>query len=122
MNPLQRAEIADRLKDRRQAVAELTRQGLSTNQIAKQLGVATRTVERDRVAAGVAQPRWPFWTEAEHRRALELIEDGASLREVADTLGRGYYGVCDRFHGLGWTNAQTGEFNRMRVLWREIEV
>lgn len=48
-------------------------------------------------------------SEDENRRAAELLEGGASYREVARTIGRSASVVCRRFPGRGWTPEQVAE-------------
>lgn len=112
-----RPDVLDRnaIAERRRRVAELTRTGMTLRQVAKAVGVTRRTVSRDRVALGITKPPPPPWTQAEDDRALQLLADGCSLRDVSDTLDRNYEAVCYRFRHLGWTNAQTGAYNAMRA-------
>lgn len=102
--------------ERREQVAELTRKGHSAREIAALLKTTTRTVTRDRRAAGLTRPAHRKWSPAEHRRALELLADGCSLREVASTLQRNPKTIKTRFKGMGWTHQQRGEYIAMRKL------
>lgn len=115
MKPLTRARIAGRLKDRREVVALLTGEGWSAHQIAVQLGVTPRTVGRDRVILGIAEPGPRYFTAEEDRRALAMLTDGASLAEVARTLGRSQRTIYKRYPHMGWTPSQTGEYNSLRA-------
>lgn len=85
---------------RREEVARLTAAGLSITGIAQRLGINKRLVVRDREAMKinhgvVALPLTP----AEICRALELLDDGCPLGEVAETLGRGRDTISRRFRG-----------------------
>lgn len=102
------------IAERQREVARLTRQGWNARQIADRVGVTARTVCRDRVATGVAQPRAPLFTDDEHRRALAMITDGASINEVARTMNRNVDTIWRRFKGMGWTSDQTGQYNSLR--------
>lgn len=96
----------DQITERRQRVAELTRAGLSAQQIAAQLRTTSRTVCRDRSALGIAQPRPVRLTAEQLRRATEMLDDGASASEVARTIGCSQSAVINRFPGRGWTPEQ----------------
>lgn len=74
--------------ERTERVVKLTQRGLTSPEIARMLGVSSRTVQRHRKLAGISQPLPPPFSEDEYRRAQELFEDGASLHEIANTLGR----------------------------------
>lgn len=112
--------LAETRAERRAMVAELTRDGFTLDQIAERLGVTHRTVSRDRLALGIAQPAVPSFTDDEYRRARALIDDGYSLMEVARTLHRDVNTICKRFKGQGWTPAQTGQYNALRGLERRV--
>lgn len=53
-------------------------------------------------------PRYKL-TEDEERRAAQLLDDGASMRETARTIGRSASVICRHFPGRGWTIAQVAE-------------
>lgn len=103
----------------RDLVVELTRAGLSAPQIAERLNVTTRTVQRHRVAAGIAQPLAPRLTPEQHEQARQLIDDGASYKEVARTIGCANTTVAKRFPGRGWTLAECGRWGRFLDKTRE---
>lgn len=103
----------------RELVTELTRAGLSAPQIAERLGIATRTVQRHRVAAGIAQPPARHLSPEEIDRARQLIDDGASYKEVARTIGCANVTVAKRFPGRGWTLAECGRWGRFLDKTRE---
>ena len=91
-------------------VAELTRQGLSAPVIAEMLGVSTRTVQRARQRAGVSQPASNPFSDDEKRRAQAMLDDGASMGEVARTLGRSRTPLLRCFGEYPrWTPAQIAE-------------
>ncbi len=76
------------------------------------MDVSRRTIERDRIALGLAVPR-PRWSPDEQQRALAMLADGASLWEVARTLGRDYETIWLRFRGMGWTRQQCNEYREI---------
>jgi DNA-binding CsgD family transcriptional regulator len=115
-------DTTDPLQDRRNMVAQLTRKGMTARDIAKHLGVTPRTIQRDRAAGRTARIGPKPFTPEEHQRALDMLADGASLGEVARTLGRSYDHTCQRYRGMGWTMQQTGQYNSMRKLWKALGV
>lgn len=107
------AEIHAGIAARREQVVKLTREGMTAPEIGERLNIAERTVNRDRVKMGVGQPMIRSWTDEEQARAETLLADGASLNEVARTLGRHRDTIGDRFRGRGWTAEQTGQYNKL---------
>ena len=95
-----------RTAERRDRVAELTRQGLTAGTIAEILGITKRSVQRHRKERGVTQPPAVHMTAEELLRAKEMLEDGASCREVARTLGRTHGTILKRFPECKWTKSQ----------------
>jgi len=105
---------ADR-EERRAEVAMLTRLGLTTPDIAARLAVTERTILRDREKLKLTQPiTWRPITDSQHRRALAMIADGASLLEVARTLGFTGNQLRRKYRGMGWTPSQIGAYSAMR--------
>lgn len=99
------------IQERVARVATLSRGGYTDQEIAVKLGISDRTVLRDRKAAGLptASTCAPL-TEEERAAALRLLEDGASYREAAQTIGRGTTTLKRAFPGYGWTQAQKFEY------------
>ena len=96
--------------ERTRRVAEFTRQGLSAPAIANILGVSTRSVQRARQRGGVSQGAPVPFSEDEERLAQALLDDGASMGEVARTLGRSRTPLLRRFRDyVRWTPAQAAE-------------
>src|SRR6516165_9652663 len=95
-----------RTAERRDRVAELTHQGLTAGTIAEILGITKRSVQRHRSERGVTQPPPIHMTDRELLRAKEMLEDGASCREVARTLGRTHRTILKRFPECKWTKSQ----------------
>ncbi|QDF17579.1 hypothetical protein SEA_YAGO84_47 [Gordonia phage Yago84] len=88
--------------ERAQRVAELTRAGLSAREIAARLRVTVRTVGRDRRRTGTNGHRPARWSEEKLARAKALLDDGASYRETAMTVGCDPTHLRRRFPGYGW--------------------
>lgn len=84
----------------RSAVERMTREGFTARQISEELGITRRTVQRNRTAAGVAQPRGRPFDSVEHERILEMLEDGVSIPEIARTIGRSRDVLWRRYKGL----------------------
>lgn len=59
-------------------------------------------------ASGVGGARTKL-SDDEKLRAAELLDGGASYREVARTIGRSASVICRRFPGRGWTLEQVAE-------------
>jgi transposase len=85
--------------ERNERIAALTRARWSAAQIAAELGVTTRTVQRARGRRGVARPATRPMNEIEMRRAAAMLDDGASYGEVARTLGRSLITIRRWFPG-----------------------
>lgn len=100
-----------------ESVAELTRQGLSTRQIAERLGVSHRTVTRARrhtgTSLGPAECR-PRYTPEFLAKVDQHLTDGWSLVEIARTYGVGEQNIGKHFPGRGWTKEQASELAVMR--------
>ncbi|UJE15703.1 helix-turn-helix DNA binding domain protein [Gordonia phage Ligma] len=95
-DPVARAE-------RIEAVARMTRQNMTAAEIAVRLGCTPRTVTRDRVRAGVANPT-PCHPPETWERAQALLADGASYREAALTVGVDPSHLRRKYPGFGWTD------------------
>jgi IS30 family transposase len=100
---------------RHASIAALTRAGYTAPQIAEALGITTRTVQRARVRTGVAKPFCGIpLSEDEKQRAAEMLDDGASYKEVGRTLGRADTAIGRHFPGRSeW---QRGSGHRYREL------
>jgi len=102
------------IQHRRQRVAFLLRSGRSIREAAAEVGLAEATVykiRRQLIGPRQSSPR-PF-TADEIARIEAMLDDGASLAEVARTVGRSYTLLQRRFPGRGWTREQCGEYNSM---------
>ena len=100
--------ITERVTERREQVATMTRQGMTAREIGEALGVTPETVARHRVAAGVAQPVAARVTDAQWQIAERLLDDGCSCAEVGRTIGVNGNTISDHFPGRGWTRQQAG--------------
>lgn len=111
-------ETCELVSVRRQRVAELTRAGLTAPQIAQDLKVADRTVQRDRVVLGIGRPGPVFFTPEEDQRAIQMLEDGYPFTEVARSLGRHETTITKRYRGMSQVNG--GEVGRLSYLRKEL--
>lgn len=112
--PRRHGDDARTIKARWDRVADLTRRGVPADDIAHQLGMHIRTVYRIRGKYGlnrVGAPR-PF-TDAELTTAQTMLDDGASIAEVARTLGRCPKSVWRKFPGRGWDATLCAEFGAL---------
>ena len=111
------------------AVAELTRQGLTAPVIAERLGITRRTVQRARVRGGVSQPCPPNvgkrYTTEFMATIDRLLSEGWSYKEIARTYGASEGVIAKHFPGRGWTKDQASELAAVRryehQLFRTIE-
>src|SRR5690606_19285746 len=103
-----KGRIVTAIEERREQVARMTRNGLSARQTAGALGVAERTVVRDRRATGTAKPPRTALTPRQLEIAAQLLDDGCSYAEVARTVGASATTIAAHFPGKGWTPIQAG--------------
>jgi hypothetical protein len=108
------SQYHERAQNRRAEVVRLTALGFSAAQIAVWLGISARHVQRCRAAAGITQPCATPLTADEIARAEQMLDDGASLKEVARTLGRCREAIERRFPGRAWTPTQVAEWRHMK--------
>lgn len=95
----------------------MDREGMSASVIAARLGVSERTVGRWRALAGRSRPVEPSPVSV-RERAREMLEDGASRADVAETLGVNSKTVWSWFPQYAWTAAQRSEY---RVMVKKLE-
>lgn len=97
----------------------MTLAGRTAPDIAAALRITTRTVQRDRVATGVAQPGPRAIPDDVLAAAERLLDEGCSYAEVSRTVAIDPTTTAKHFPGRGWTKAQTAEWsalhNRMRA-------
>ena len=96
-----------------EAVAELTNRGFTAKQIAEKLHFSQRAVERARARNSGPKSCAPRLTADELARAGRLLDDGASLTEVARTIGRSQPAIRHHFPGRGWDSVMSGRYARM---------
>ena len=101
---------ATSIAERRERVQEMTRNGMTVIRIAEALGVTDRTVTRDRVALGIANPVAIHMTDHQRATARQLLNDGCSYNEAARTIGMGGQAVRRAFPGHGWTRRQGAQW------------
>jgi hypothetical protein len=104
-----RAEIAER----RERVAVLLRAGRSVRQVAEETGLSIQSVYGIRSAFREPDYRRRLYTPEEVARIEEMLADGASIAEIARTVGRGRKALWKRFRGRGWTREQVAEWHRL---------
>lgn len=92
---------------RHQRIAMRLRAGVDPKLIAHDEGVSVRTVQRARDGAKLHRN----FTADEIARIESMLEDGASLAEVARTVGRHVQLISRKWRGRGWTREQVSEFN-----------
>lgn len=107
---LTKAEIEERW-DR---IAGRLRGGVDPRTIARDEGVSLATVYRIRLKLEGARQTNRAFTDDEIARIEQLLDDGASLREVARTVGRDPKVISRRWVGRGWTREQVGDWLSMR--------
>ena len=102
----------------RELVQQLSEEKVPVKRIAEVVGAGPRQVERIRTELGIAEPSTPYPPEV-RLRAFEMLEDGASYRQVAETLKignsvrNGGARVAVWFPGMGWSQEQTSEYRNM---------
>lgn len=95
------------------AVLALIEQGVSINAIAKRLHIGKRKIARVRKRHGLAAAAAKVaLTAAEQRLALELLEGGASYKEVGRTMGRSAAHLGRKYPGYAWSHQACGKFTR----------
>lgn len=107
-----RGPIAPEVEDR---IVALTKQGVSSANIAEMVGVHIRTVQRVREKRGVSRP-WTgahLLTEDDKRIVAALLDDGASIAEAARTIGFSQTTLHKHFPGRAWTHVQSGQYARL---------
>lgn len=85
--------------------------GYTQEEIADRLGISTRSVQRHsrkyRTVTGQTRRNTNGWSEDDLDYAKELLEDGASYRDVAETTGISKTTLRTRFPGLGFSFEDT---------------
>ena len=98
--------------DRLAEFIRLDRSGLSARQIAERMHVTSRTVVRWRTQAGLShRPAKIRTPDVLRERARQIIEDGGSFQEAADTIGVRQQTVRGWFPDIpAWTKSQAGAY------------
>lgn len=102
-------EIEDRAHRLRE-VARMSRLHMTLAEIAEALRTSRRQIVKDRKALGLSKGAPIKMTQEELERAEALLDDGASLSEIARTLKLSERTIRRRFPGRGWTKEQTAEY------------
>lgn len=92
--------------ERREQVRRLTLFGYSAREIAQELGIDRINVIRHRKALGIAMTPAKHLTDEQVEQARLLIEDGASIAEVARTVGCSHWAIKHRWPDAAWTHEQ----------------
>jgi len=100
---------------------ELQARGLNAKQIAQEMGVTPRTVQRWRGKLNLAKKNTGPWPQDIRDKAKALLDGGASYREVGRTLGPSARAIAKWFPGYGWTFQQAGSYAQMVLLEKELE-
>ena len=105
--------------ERRRAIAAMTRQGRTAHEISTALGITKRSVERARHEMGITRPRPNPITPDEIERVAQLLQDGASLKEAAETIGRRRESMRRHFPNQSWTRQQVVEWASVTRRWKK---
>lgn len=100
-------------EDDDQRIAQLTREGWSAKEIAKELGFGERAIHRSRQRTGVDKPGPRFLTPDEVATVERLLADGASCSEAARTIGRSVSTLSKRYPRHVWTPEECGKFGAL---------
>lgn len=84
--------------ERMERAARLTRQGYTATEIAEDLGVTTRSVQRYRREAGISRPPHAFrWTPEADETARRMLDSGSTRAAVARAIGAAHATVSRRY-------------------------
>ncbi|WP_039994527.1 HTH domain-containing protein [Gordonia otitidis] len=107
----------ERVARRRERVAAMRRGGMTVNTMASALHVTDRTIWRDLHALGMVK-RVRRLTDADKQFAVRLLAEGASIQDVARTIGCSWDDIRRHFPDARiWTPAETAQY---RSLCRQI--
>jgi IS30 family transposase len=84
----------------RDAVRRMTEEGYTASQIAVELGITKRTVQRYRQNLGISQPPPVPYSAEERARIRAMLEDGVSVPEIARTIGRSPDVIWRQYRGM----------------------
>lgn len=105
--------------ERRRAIKTMTQQGRTAHEISTALGITQRSVERARHQMGITRPRPNPITPEEINRVAQLLQDGTSLKEAAETIGRSRESMRRHFPGQSWTRQQAVEWATVTRRWKK---
>ncbi|AWN04252.1 DNA binding protein [Gordonia phage Sour] len=100
--------------ERAEAVARMTRQGMSAREIAVRLGVTQRSVQRDRARMGLTTPPTRV-SEEQYQRAYELLCEGSGYKEAAATVGCTPAALRERYPGMAMEKSMVDYLRRVAV-------
>lgn len=108
-----------------ESIAELHRLGYSAPQIAVRAGCSTRTVERWRRSQGLterpAHSSYPV-TPERLEAARRLLDDGASHKDISQTLHMSRTTLQRHFPGTAWTRDESIRMAHMVRQLNRLEV
>lgn len=106
----------------RDEIARLSRMGVPTKRIAERLECTERTVNRARVALGIATGSNPQpVTDERLAQAERMLAEGMSLTEVGRELHLGNSSLWRYLRGRGWTKTQAARYGQMVRTLNSIE-
>lgn len=107
------SESVDASRDRAEWLVErcsaLAQEGLSDAVIAERLGIHPDTVTRKRVRGGVRRPHQSV-TASQEAQINALADDGASVNEIARTVGVSWPTVAKRRPDAVWSMQEASEW------------
>lgn len=108
-------------QERRRIVDRLHQAGHTQAAIADQLGVTRVTVRRDLAALGHPPASQVWLTDTERAHAARLAADGASISEIARTLGRSRHTIRRLHPEAAYTRDQQIERTRLYYLEKSLK-
>lgn len=103
-------------KHDREIFRTLAEGGKTNTQISAEMGIPLKSVSRIRKELGLSKgaPVVPY-SEADRKRALLMLEDGASKKEVSATIGVSQTALRRWFPDVrGWTPSESGRFRKLK--------
>lgn len=100
----------------------LNAEGWTITQLAAHFGINPRSVTRLRRKLGISGRNGNTIAPERLAQIAAMLEDGASQKETARTLGVDREAIRAHFPGSGWTSSQGGTFAlATRTLWHAVE-
>lgn len=89
-------------------IAQMYRDGYDTKAISHEVGISTRSVCRALVRENVRELKTPAARPALDPRMLDMLKDGASYADVAETFDVGVKWLREVAPGYGWDGHTSG--------------